>query len=47
MFKLIPEEPPIMAYIKRHQGRPSVQKMQAEDAQLAAEHEKAAAKRRG
>lgn len=45
MFKLVPEEPPIMAYIKRHQGRPAVQKMQAADAELAAEHERAAARR--
>lgn len=45
MFKLVPEEPPIMAYIKRHASRPSVQKLQAADAALAVEHEKAAAKR--
>lgn len=45
MFKLVPEEPAIMAYIKRHQTRPTVQKCQAEDAALAAEHERASAKR--
>jgi glutathione S-transferase len=43
MFKLVPEEPPIMAYIKRHQGRPTTQAMQAEDARLATEHERAMA----
>ena len=43
MFKLVPEEQAIMAYIKRHQARPSVQKIQAEDAALSAEHERIAA----
>lgn len=43
MFKLVPEEPAVMAYIKRHQARPAVQKVQAEDVTLSAEHERMAA----
>ena len=42
-FKLVPEEPVIMAYIARAQARPAVRKMMAEDAAMAAEHEAAMA----
>ncbi|NEU11015.1 glutathione S-transferase family protein [Methylobacterium sp. BTF04] len=42
-FKLVPEEPVIMAYIARAQARPAMRKMMAEDAAIAAEHEAAMA----
>lgn len=41
-FKLVPEDPAIMAYVARVQGRPAARKIMAEDAALAAEHEAAA-----
>ncbi len=43
MFKVVPERPEYMAYIKRVMSRPSVAKANAYDAEWAAEHEKAAA----
>ena len=43
MFKLLPELPPIMAYVKRLGARPSVAKVRAMDAELAAAHDKAVA----
>ena len=42
MFKLVPELPVIKDYIARLSARPSVAKVRAADAQLAAEHEAAA-----
>lgn len=42
MFKLVPELPEIAAYIRRHAARPSVAKVMAKDAELAAQHEAAA-----
>ena len=44
MFKLVPELPEIVAYIRRHESRPSVVKAAAMDAEFAARHEAAAAK---
>jgi glutathione S-transferase len=42
MFKLVPELPVIMDYVKRLTGRPAVAKVTELDAKLAAEHEAAA-----
>jgi glutathione S-transferase len=42
MFKLVPELPVIMDYVKRMTGRPAVAKVSELDAKLAAEHEAAA-----
>lgn len=42
-FKLVPEEPTIMAYVARARARSATQRVMAEDAALAAEHEAAAA----
>ena len=42
MFKLVPELPVIMDYVKRLTARPAVGKVKALDAQLSAEHEAAA-----
>jgi glutathione S-transferase len=42
MFKLVPELPPIMAYVERMNGRPSVARARARDAALAAQQEGAA-----
>ncbi|WP_336485342.1 glutathione S-transferase family protein [Methylobacterium nigriterrae] len=42
-FKLVPEEPAIMAYAARIRERPAAQRIAADDARLAAEHEAAAA----
>ncbi len=42
MFKLVPETPVIMDYIGRMNARPSVAKVKAQDAELAAAHERAA-----
>jgi glutathione S-transferase len=42
MFKLVPELPVIMDYVKRLSARPSVGKVKALDAKLSAEHEAAA-----
>ena len=42
MFKLVPEMPVIMDYVKRMTGRPAVAKVTELDAKLAAEHEAAA-----
>jgi len=42
MFKLVPEMPVIMDYVKRATGRPAVAKAGELDAKLAAEHEAAA-----
>lgn len=42
-FKLVPEEPAIMAYIARVNGRPAAVKIAAEEAALAARHEAAQA----
>jgi glutathione S-transferase len=42
-FKLVPEEPAIMAYIARVNGRPAAVKIAAEEADLAARHEAAQA----
>ena len=42
MFKLVPELPVITDYVKRLSARPSVDKVKALDAKLAAEHEAAA-----
>ena len=42
MFKLVPELPVIMDYVKRMGARPAVGKVKALDAALAAEHEAAA-----
>ena len=39
MFKLVPEEGPIKAYVNRISARPALAKVQADDATLAAEHE--------
>ena len=41
-FKLVPELPEIMAYLGRWQNRPSVARVRAKDAELAARHEAAA-----
>ena len=41
-FKIVPELPVIMDYVKRVGARPSVAKVKAEDARLSAEHEAAA-----
>lgn len=41
-FKLVPEEPAIKSYVKRFGERPSVAKVNADDARLAAEHAAAA-----
>ena len=41
-FKLVPELPVIMDYVKRLSARPSVAKVKADDARLSAEHEAAA-----
>lgn len=43
MFKLIPETPVLRAYIDRILARPAIQRAQAADAALAAEHDKARA----
>jgi glutathione S-transferase len=43
-FKIVPELPEIMAYIARLKGRPSVAKVTARDAELAAAHVAAVAK---
>jgi glutathione S-transferase len=42
-FKIVPELPVIMDYVKRLGARPSVAKVKADDARLSAEHEAAAA----
>jgi glutathione S-transferase len=42
MFKLVPETPVIMDYVKRVTGRPAVAKVGELDAKLSAEHEAAA-----
>ncbi|KAB1074782.1 glutathione S-transferase family protein [Methylobacterium planeticum] len=42
-FKLIPEDPAIMAYVARFRERPAVRRVAEADARLAAEHEAAAA----
>jgi len=42
MFKLVPELPVIMDYVKRLTARPAVGKVKALDAQLSTEHEAAA-----
>jgi glutathione S-transferase len=42
MFKLVPELPVIMDYVKRMTGRPAVEKVKDLDAKLAAEHDAAA-----
>ena len=42
MFKLVPELPVIMDYVKRVTGRPAAGKVRELDAKLAAEHEAAA-----
>ncbi len=44
MFKLVPELPVIMDYVKRITGRPAFVRVGELDAKLAAEHEAAAAK---
>jgi glutathione S-transferase len=41
-FKLVPELPVIMDYVKRVGARPAVAKVKADDARLSAEHEAAA-----
>jgi glutathione S-transferase len=41
MWKLVPERPEIMAYVKRLSTRPSVAKVKAKDAELAAAQEAA------
>jgi len=41
-FKLVPELPVIMDYVKRLSARPSAAKVKADDARLSAEHEAAA-----
>ena len=41
-FKIVPELPVIMDYVKRMGARPSVAKVKADDARLSAEHEAAA-----
>jgi glutathione S-transferase len=41
-FKIVPELPVIMDYVKRLGARPSVAKVKADDAKLSAEHEAAA-----
>jgi glutathione S-transferase len=41
-FKIVPELPVIMDYVKRVSARPAAQKVKALDAKLAAEHEAAA-----
>ena len=41
MFKLVPELPEIVAYTQRWNARPSVAKVRAMDAELAAKHESA------
>ncbi|MDX7952780.1 glutathione S-transferase family protein [Lichenihabitans sp. Uapishka_5] len=38
-FKLVPEDPPIRDYVKRIQARPIVQRVQADDAELAKRHQ--------
>ncbi|GJE16311.1 glutathione S-transferase family protein [Methylobacterium marchantiae] len=38
-FKIVPEEPAIVAYIGRIKARPAFRKIEAEEAALAAEHE--------
>jgi glutathione S-transferase len=43
MFKLVPELPVITAYISRYGARPSVARVKAKDAELAAAHEAAIA----
>ncbi|OMG71359.1 glutathione S-transferase family protein [Burkholderia ubonensis] len=43
MFKLMPETPVVRAYIDRILARPAIQRAQAADAALAAEHDKARA----
>lgn len=43
MFKLVPEEPAIKAYVQRIGARPAVARVRAADAALAAEHEAEAA----
>jgi glutathione S-transferase len=42
MFKLVPEQPVIMDYVKRMTGRPAAGRVRELDAKLAAEHEAAA-----
>ncbi|RQS63421.1 glutathione S-transferase family protein [Burkholderia sp. Bp8963] len=41
MFKLVPETPVVRAYIDRILARPAIQRAQAADAALAAQHDKA------
>ena len=43
MFKMVPELPVIMSYVQRGNARPSVAKIKAKDAELAAAHEATAA----
>jgi glutathione S-transferase len=43
-FKLIPDLPEIVAYLARYNARPSVERVNAYNTKLAAEHEAAAAK---
>ena len=43
-FKLVPEEPVIRAYVKRFQARPIVARINAADAEMATEHQVAAAR---
>ncbi|GBH23447.1 glutathione S-transferase family protein [Burkholderia vietnamiensis] len=43
MFKLMPETPPVRAYIDRVLARPAIQRAQAADAALAAEQDRAKA----
>jgi glutathione S-transferase len=43
-FKLVPDLPEVAAYITRIGSRPSIAKVNAEDAKLAAEYEAAAKK---
>jgi glutathione S-transferase len=43
MFKMVPELPVIMSYVQRGNARPSVVKVKAKDAELAAAHEAAVA----
>ncbi|MCW6508183.1 glutathione S-transferase family protein [Lichenifustis flavocetrariae] len=43
-FKLVPEEPPVRAYVKRFQARPIVARINAADAEMATEHQVAAAR---
>jgi glutathione S-transferase len=45
MFKLVPELPVIISYVQRSGARPSVARVKAKDAELAAAHEEALAGR--